>query len=73
MTDLDISFDSEDGETLTLKLHLHDPASGNDATDVWSVSFDEQLEYFEAASDLEALDVIQLAIETIRDDGISLS
>ena len=65
----EIAISASDGTHYTLT--LHDPSPIASEPDVWRVRAETaqgepQEEYFEAATDLEVLDIINLAIETLK-------
>lgn len=63
----EIEIDLTDGaeESVTIHIRLYDTGDG---IDVFEVKHLDDLHYFEADENCDALDVIALAVETIRED-----
>lgn len=62
---IDLSNDQEDSVVIIIK--LHDPAD-HDGIDVYTVEHDGELYYFEADEDCDAVDIVSLAVQTIREN-----
>lgn len=63
----EVAIDLTDGveDSVVIYIRLHEPCDG---TDVWEVTHDQDRHYFEADEDCEDLDIIMLAVQTIRED-----
>ena len=62
---LDLSDGSE--ESVVINIRLIDPAA-SDGIDVWVVEHSGEEYYFEADEDCDGVDVVLLAVQTIREN-----
>lgn len=66
MTQMELDL-SEGGDSTIIRIRLSDPAD-SDGIDVWEVEHDGETYYFEADEDCEPIDVVLLAVQTIREN-----
>ena len=65
MTEVEIDLTNGEEDSVVIYIRLHEPCGD---VDVFEVTHAEDRHYFEADTSCDALDVIALAIETIRED-----
>lgn len=66
MTEMELDL-SEGDDSVLIRIRLTDPAD-SDGIDVWEVEHEGESYYFEADEDCETIDVILLAVQTIREN-----
>lgn len=66
MSEFEIDLTDGQEESTVIKVRLIDPATAQDGIDVWSVEHDGRLEYFETADSDTMLDVIEVAVNSLR-------
>jgi len=66
MTEIELDV-SEGDDSVLIRIRLSDPAD-SDGVDVWEVEHDGEPYYFEADEDCEMIDVVLLAVQTIREN-----
>lgn len=65
MTEVAIDLTDSEEESVVIYIRLYESGDG---MDVYEVTHNNDLHYFEADEDCDELDIISLAVQTIRED-----
>lgn len=65
MTEISIDLTDSEEESVVIYIRLVDPSVG-DGIDVWTVQYNDVVEYFECDDSYEMIDVVLSAVEALQ-------